>query len=63
MEHVGKLKSLRFLSLNWTQVTDQGLEALKGLNQLKGLDLGRTKTSKAGIDRLRKALPTARIGR
>ena len=49
--------------LHHTHPTSQGLEALKGLNQLKGLNVGRTKISPAGIDRLRKALPTLRIGK
>ena len=56
------LKSLWFLSLSFTQVTDQGLEALKGLNQLKALNVGRTTISGAGIERLRKALPKVRVG-
>ena len=43
-------------------VTDQELKALKGLNQLKALNVGRTKISRAGIERLRKALPKVRVG-
>ena len=62
MEHVAQVKSLWFLSLSFTRVTDQGLEALKGLNQLKALNVGRTKISRVGIERLRKAWPNVRVG-
>jgi len=41
------------LKLNGTQVTDGGLEHLKGLSQLDELDLTDTKVTDAGLEQLK----------
>ena len=43
------------------QVTDAGLEHLKGLTNLTSLSLGNTKMTPAGVEALRKALPKCEI--
>jgi hypothetical protein len=51
------MTSLEYLSLENTQVTDAGLEHLKGLTRLRTLVLIRTQVSKAGTEELTRALP------
>lgn len=48
---------LEELSLRDTQITDAGLEHLKGLTRLRALDLQGTKVSGDGIRSLQRALP------
>ena len=43
------MTQLRQLSLNLTQVTDAGVEHLKGLTQLAQLDLGGTRMTDLGL--------------
>ena len=54
--------ALKFLALDFNQVTDKGLDPLKGMAQLRGLSLGRTKVTRTGLKSLQKALPQTRIG-
>jgi internalin A len=58
---IGKLTSLKRLTLGRTGVTDAGLSHLKGLTGLKELDLSNTKATPAGIAELKKSLPNLRI--
>ena len=44
-------------------MTDTGLEHLKGLAQLRELNLGDTQVSDSGVSRLQQALPHCRIYR
>ena len=44
-----------------TNVTDEGLEELKGLANLSSLFLSDTKVSPEGVARLKKALPQCTI--
>ncbi len=58
---VGKLTNLEVLELDECPITDRGLPHLEGLKKLKTLDLKDTKVTATGVERLRKALPGARI--
>jgi hypothetical protein len=55
------LKRLQTLSLTETELTDSSVETLAGFQSLKSLNLDRSGISPAGIDRLKQALPKARI--
>jgi Leucine-rich repeat (LRR) protein len=55
------LKSLKILSLTETELTDSSVETLAGFQSLESLDLDRSGISPAGIERLKQALPNARI--
>ena len=55
------LKSLETLSLTETELTDSSVETLAGFQSLKSLNLERSGISPAGIERLKQALPKARI--
>ena len=59
-----KLTALRALNLANTQISDKGLGSPRATEAapLKALNVGRTKISRAGIERLRKALPKVRVG-
>lgn len=54
-------ENLRMLNLSGTPVTDTGLVHLKGLKSLERLMLDYTKVTPAGVAKLRKALPDAKI--
>jgi hypothetical protein len=60
---LAELDSLRELRLDFTSVTDTGLEVLAGLKGLQALHLGGTKVTDAGVTQLQKALPKCRIYR
>ena len=49
------------LSLDDTDITDEGLKELAKLQKLTSLGLYNTKVTKAGVAELRKALPNCRI--
>ena len=51
------MTKLAYLSLVGTQITDAGLEHLKGMNQLRHLYLDRTKITDVGGKKLQEALP------
>jgi Leucine-rich repeat (LRR) protein len=55
------LKSLEILSLTETKLTDSSVETLAGFQSLKSLNLDGSGISPAGIERLKQALPKARI--
>jgi hypothetical protein len=61
LAHLKGLNSLEYLNLYGTQVTDAGLSQLEGLKNLKSLYLWQSKVTDDGADKLRKALPTAKI--
>jgi hypothetical protein len=63
MAHLSSLTNLRWLSLAGTQVTDTGLEQLKGMSHLKGLYLAGTQVSNEAVQRLEQALPTCKTVR
>ena len=54
---------LKELRLDQTQITDAGLEQLKGLTRLECLSLTDTKVTAAGVEKLKQALPTCTIYR
>lgn len=49
---LGSLTNLEFLNLNYTQVTDAGLERVKGLNKLTSVGLVSTQVTDAGLEHL-----------
>jgi len=51
------------LSLWGTKVTDAGLVHLKGLGNLKALDLSATRVTDDGVKQLQEALPNCAIVR
>ena len=55
------MKALRQLNLSNTGITDTGLEAIAGLDELTSLFLGGTKVTNDGFQRLQKALPKCSI--
>ena len=55
------LKSLETLSLTETMLTDSAVETLAGFQSLKSLNVDRSGISPAGIERLKQALPKAKI--
>ena len=63
LAHLEHLRSLSYLWLDRTRVTDAGLEHLKGLDKLGSLRLSGTKVTAAGVQQLRKALPKCTIQR
>ena len=63
LKHLKSLTSLRWLSLDNTQVTDAGLEHLKDLTNLGDLDLRGTQVTDAGVKKLEAALPDTLIHR
>ena len=52
---------LKWLDLSNTEITDAGLEQLKGLKKLEKLDLSNTKVTNAGVKDLQKTLPNLKI--
>ena len=54
-------EELRTLSLSGTQVTDAGLECLRGLTELRELALSNNQVTDAGVNELKKALPNVSI--
>jgi len=55
------LEELRYLNLHGTAVTDAGLDHLKLLGSLEAVYLWQSKVTEAGANKLRSALPDARI--
>jgi hypothetical protein len=58
---VGKLTKLRYLNLQDAGLTDAGFKHLEGLKHLEQLFIGMNKNTRAGLDSLRMAVPTAQI--
>ena len=54
---------LEELFLDSTQITDAGLEHLRGLTQLRTVDLRNTQVTDKGVNELKKALPNCEITR
>jgi Leucine-rich repeat (LRR) protein len=61
LTRLNSLKSLESFSLTETELTDSAVETLAGIQALKSLNLDRSGISAAGIERLKQALPKARI--
>ena len=59
----GKLKNLRLLSLNQTEITDNGLVSLQGMTTLRELFVRHTKVTEKGVAELKKYLPNCNIRR
>ncbi len=56
-----ELTGLQTLRLIQSQVTDRGLEYLKGLTSLREVELRFTQVTDVGANDLKKALPNCRI--
>jgi hypothetical protein len=52
---------LHYLNLYGTEVTDAGLEHLKGLKSLESVHLWQSKVTEPGVKKLQTALPNAKI--
>ena len=61
MRHVGALHALKGLSLIDAQIRDVDLVDLEGLSQLRVLDLYHTGVTQAGVEKLRRTLPSCQI--
>ena len=61
LAHLKGLANLEYLNLYGTQVTDAGLANLEGLTNLRSIYLWQSKATAAGVEKLKKALPNARI--
>ena len=53
LEELGWLLNLVIINFNGTQITDSGLEHLKGLTSIEELSLGRTRVTDAGFEHLK----------
>ena len=62
-ESLKGMPRLQFLNLAGAKINDDRLENLDALTQLQGLELGKTKVSEAGVEKLQKALPNCKIYR
>jgi hypothetical protein len=58
---VASLRELRWLSLQGSKVTDQGLLQLTGLSKLERLDLEGSRVTRNGVRRIKAALPKVRV--
>ena len=47
--------------LEFTTITDAGLEHIKGMTNLRGINIGGTQVADAGVAALKKALPNCTI--
>ncbi len=61
LREVGLLEDLWGISLDGTDITDQGLEHLHGLKNLRYVDIENTAVSPSAVERLRRALPKGAI--
>ena len=61
LKEVAKLEKLHFLILYRTEITDASLKEVAKMKQLKDLELGGTSVTKAGVAKLKKALPNCDI--
>lgn len=61
MQHLWHLPELRSLNIRKTKVTDASLPALLSLKRLTFLNIRNTQISEAGFERLKAALPEAKI--
>lgn len=57
------LKELRSLNLYGTSITDKGLAHLSDMKSLERITVWETKVTEAGVERLRQALPKAKVVR
>jgi hypothetical protein len=61
LAHLKGLAELETLELQNTRVSDDGLANLEGLKKLKAVNLRKTRVTAKGVEKLQKALPSARI--
>jgi hypothetical protein len=54
---------LSFLDLAETAITDNGLEHLAGMNQLRQVFVGGTQVTAAGFEKFQKGHPTCQVSR
>ena len=61
MEHLKGLTKLTCLDLDFTHITDAGLERLKGLTSLRLLKPWTVRVTNKGVEKLQQALPKCEI--
>src|SRR5437763_348361 len=61
IECLGESRSLEFLDICGTDVSDTGLQQLSGLTSLRGLLLNRTRVTTEGKAKLERAIPLCLI--
>ncbi len=63
LQHLDRIEEATERSNLWNckGITDDGLKHLRDLKQLKSLNLGGTKVTEQGIERLQQALPECKI--
>ena len=60
-DHLAKLRSLTYLSLQYVKITDNGLAKIKTLSTLKTLFMYDTKVTADGVASLRAELPKLKV--
>ena len=63
MQQLNNEDRLKLLNFSGTQISDQHLSSLHGLNNLKMLDLRDTRVTDEGVKSLSAAIPTCKIRR
>jgi hypothetical protein len=58
MKELGKIKTLRTVMITDAKVSDEGVMSLQGLSSLQVLNVENTLATEAGIERLRRKLPS-----
>jgi hypothetical protein len=61
LQHIGKLDDLEYLSVSDTNVGNAGIDWLEGLTRLRTLKVGKTKITRAGLNRFKEKNPNCRI--
>jgi Ran GTPase-activating protein (RanGAP) involved in mRNA processing and transport len=61
LKHLARFPNLKVVGLQYTPVTDKGLENLKTLQNLTDLNLQDTKVTTAGVAALQAALPNCKV--
>jgi hypothetical protein len=63
LSQIERLTGIKHVSLTYSDVSDEGLAHLKGLDELERLDVRNTKVTEAGVADLERALPGLAIQR
>lgn len=61
IKHLSKLQYLQYVNLSGTQVSDKGMGDLASIKTLNEVYLWNSKVTESGVEKLRQALPNAKI--
>ena len=61
LKSLSKLKFLQYVNLSGTQVSDKGMRDLASIKSLNEIYLWNSKVTESGVEKLRQALPEAKI--